>query len=287
MTERDLSDAIKEEIIKEQLPTTVELYDIFLDSQTLHFTDHTEKVTFFDIEGNSQEYIPISISREPSRRTTDNRIDVVIVTIDNVNSFMSSYIASNEFRGRRMTIRKVFLDHLDSIEHQIWIVPIGIMDSPDMGENSCQITVKQLLDTLNVIIPRRRQGPKCDYKFGNEWCIVNRESAENKKTGTIDANSTQILIKDSERTEADNHWQYGELHITGGTPANIGERRAIRKSLTGEIYLDYSLPAIPVAGDTYEIFRGCAKILKECVEKFLNEINFGGFHTVPLELLNR
>jgi uncharacterized phage protein (TIGR02218 family) len=103
----------------------------------------------------------------------------------------------------------------------------------------------------------------------------------------MDVDSTQILIKDASRSEATNYWQFGELHVISGTPSNIGSKRMVRKSLSGEIYLNFPLPAVPVEGDQYTVYRGCDKTLASCTDKFSNEDNFTGFHTIPQLLVAR
>ncbi|MDP8298269.1 MAG: phage BR0599 family protein [Candidatus Orphnella occulta] len=283
---RDLSATILAELPKGELPTTVELYDIFLDDQTLYYTDHIENVDFFDINSGAQTYTALSLSRSPSSRSTD-KIDTMRVELTNVNSYMSSYVAANEFRGRRITIRKVFLDHLNSVSHQIWIIPIGIMDKPIMREDKMEIKVTPLFGTLNTVIPRRKQQLLCNQRFGDTRCTIDRDHADNKQSGTMDVDSTQLIIKDATRSEATNYWRFGELHITAGTAANIGEKRLVRKSSSGEIYLDFPLPSVPTTGDGYTVYRGCDKTLVSCADKFSNDANFSGFHSIPQLLVAR
>ncbi len=46
-------------------------------------------------------------------------------------------------------------------------------------------------------------------------------------------------------------------------------------------------PAVPVAGDTYKIERGCDLTLNSCQNKFSNDLNYGGIHTLPAIMVRR
>jgi len=93
---------------------------------------------------------------------------------------------------------------------------------------------------------------------------------------TAETGSTTTRIQDGPSYNwAVNFWRYGYVHITSG--ANAGQKRLIIAS--GSNYIDWALPlSIPVmAGDAYNLYRGCDKTLDTCRDQFHNEPNFSGF----------
>ena len=98
------------------------------------------------------------------------------------------------------------------------------------------------------------------------------------KAGTADAGSTATILKDAARTEAEDYWNGGILEMTSGT--NDGKRRQILTSVPGTITLLYAFSNPIATGDTYTIKRGCDKSISSCRD-FENEINFGGFISIP------
>jgi hypothetical protein len=97
--------------------------------------------------------------------------------------------------------------------------------------------------------------------------------------GTVDASSTTILVLDSARTEADDYWRSGIIEITSGDLD--GEKAHIASSTSGEIHLLVPLPSTPAEGVTYEMTRGCNKSSWDCIHKFDNFHNFGGYSAIP------
>lgn len=117
-------------------------------------------------------------------------------------------------------------------------------------------------------------------------------SLANETTGTADADCTDSLLKDSDRTKAndaptiddyDNYWQTGFVEMTSGF--NNGEKRMIRSSTTGEITLNFPFTNAITEGDTYTIKRGCIKTTRVCKFIYDNFENFGGFATLPQSLM--
>ncbi len=101
---------------------------------------------------------------------------------------------------------------------------------------------------------------------------------------TVDANSTTAYIIDAQRTEANDYWNNGWVHFLTGD--NINRSRHIVDFIAADdkAIMDYTLPNTPGVGDEYIIRRGCDKTLDRCENTFSNEDNFGGFHTIPLEM---
>lgn len=117
--------------------------------------------------------------------------------------------------------------------------------------------------------------PMCSAAFGDSKCKVNTSSY--KSTGTI-TNTSGKVLQDSSRVEASGFWNYGTIKMTSG--ANTGRTMEVESSNGQNIVLMFKFPYPVVAGDTYEIVKGCAKTLDAC-KGYSNVINFRGFPKVP------
>lgn len=100
---------------------------------------------------------------------------------------------------------------------------------------------------------------------------------------SVDAGSTTALIIDADRTEADNYWKRGWIMFLTGSNINCTRHILSSNQAAKSLALDYTLPNSPSAGDKYIIRRGCDKTLDSCENIFSNAVNYGGFHTIPLE----
>jgi len=281
---RDLSDEV---IVKQSEESTrpVDIYDIYLGSQTavddntLFFAVCPESVNFWDMEGTPQEYLPLGLARSPVKHNIDLAVDYFNVSYDNVDRAMSALIAGTDFRDKRVVLRTVFLDQLASPDDAILVFD-GVMDKPVITQSSLQV---QVVSRLNLKLKTGRLYQlMCPWKFGGARCAYDRTAT--KSTGSVTAGSTTSLIYDTSRTEADDYWKHGLIHFTSGD--NNGVKRRITDydlDLT-VMSLDIVLENTPAVGDTYDIYRGCDKTLAWCKDTLSNQANFGGFHTLPVEL---
>jgi len=285
---RDLSAATLNEIPKEQTDDILEFYDVYLDGEILHFVNYVEDVDFWDLAGNSQTYLAVHIKRTPIKHNMDSEIDFVTITIDNVNQGMSNYINNNEFRNRPLILRGCLANLRNSANNAFFMFS-GIMDRPGFpDETTFTVEVVQKIGqgSLNVMTGRMQQ-ISCPWNFAGVYCAnagVSPATLKDQKTGTTDSGVAGYII-DSERTEADGYWKNGVIVFTSG--ANTGEKRAVKnfEAAADKVIFDYSLPNTPQAGDTYTIERRCDQTLDTCQNKFSNQDNFGGMHTLPAELV--
>lgn len=286
----NLPPALNTEKAKTQVEVA-DLYDFVLTTQTLRFTNYTKDISFFDLGGSPATYTALPLRRESAETNLDLRADSIRIQVDNVTKAMSSYIANNEFRGRRLVIRRVFVNLLsDAANYQ----PIfdGIMDRPLVGNTQAQIEAISRLGFLSRLGPRRMYGLRCNWRFAvsppDSGCAngISASTLKDTMTGqTVDAGSTATVIVDAARAEAANYWKIGIVTFTGGTAANVGQKRRVIASQSGQFTLDFSLPATPAAGDTYDIERDCDLSLDDCTNRFANQANFGGFPSIPMELV--
>jgi len=268
-----------------------ELFDFVLDTQILKFTSYTKDVSFFDLQGNPATYTAIPLARDGAETNLDMRVDTIRVTVDNVTKAMSSYIANNEFRGRRLVIRRVFTNLLSD---KTYYQPIfdGVMDRPLIGNTRAQIEAVSRLGFLSRMGPRRMYQLRCNWRFAvappDSGCangIAASTLKDKKATQNVDAGSTATVIKDANRTEAVNYWKIAIVTMVAGTAANIGLKRRVVASQAGQFTVDVALPATPASGDKYDLERDCDLSFEDCRDRFANTANFGGFPSIPMQLV--
>lgn len=289
---KDLSTNIQTEIaLTEHRP--IELFIVCLDDYTLHLTSHDQVVSFFDLDDIAQDYAPVAISRGEVKTNIDNKIDSVTVQLDNINRAMTDYIASYEFRGRRMLIRRVYEDYLTDADDHITIFD-GLMDNPVIGEQSLSLTVKSRLGTLAKSVPRRMYQIHCNWDFGSDECGIDKDATEIAgETITVGSTTSDVRVSGAiYENLANDYYKYGTIEFTSGN--NAKESRLITYSsgtlaLTGvsgmQMGIGYNLQYTPVA-DVVTINQGCDRTPDFCDTQYDNLINYGGFTTIP-ELLTR
>lgn len=269
---RPLSPSVATEVQKDE-NRPVELYAIYLDEETLYLAAHDQNVQFFNEEGTPTVYYASAIRRSSIRTNVESRVDECSVSLDNVTREMSAYMAYNEFRGKRLKIIKVFLDHLGDFANHV-IVFDGVMDSPSANQSSMTVAVTSRLDTLSVGVPRRIYQRLCGWRFGGLECGVNLASIT--VTGTVQGlSSGGRTLTLSGRNEASNHYEDGVLTIDGLS-------RKVVKSTGTTVEVEYSFPSSAV-GKPYTLRRGCNKDYDTGCARFNNQARFGGFLSVPSE----
>lgn len=266
----------------------VELYDLYLDKEVISIVNYSQNVNFYDIDGNLRTYVAIPVSRDIYERNVENPINSISLGIANVDRSMSAYLAVNEFRGRRVVIRKVFADQLTSTGDYA-IIFDGVMDTPSASEEAIQINAVDRIGSLNKEAPRLWFQLLCNRKFGDAGCFQGRTSGDmyGTVTGVCDAGTTAIKVISSSLNQANNYWEDGEIQVTSGENSLL--RRKVVSSNQGETSanLSYSLPYVPVVGDTFTIRRGCDKTHFRCSGDFNNDANFLGFDTIPQQMIVR
>ncbi len=266
----------------------LELYDMYLDNEVVHFVNYDKNISYFDIDGVAQTYTALPISRQEYERSLENPINSVAIGIANIDKSISAYLAANDFRGRRLVIRKVFADALSSADDNA-IIFDGVMDTPAASEESVQVNAVDRIGTLFKEVPRRWYQLLCNWKFGDAFCFQGKTSGDMYVTGnySCSAGCSTTVIKSASLTQANNYWIDGDVQITSGQSA-LKKRKIVSSSQSGtSVNLDFALPFAPANGDTFTIRRTCDKSHFRCSGDFSNDLNFGGFDSVPGQMVIR
>jgi hypothetical protein len=285
---QNLTTQYKDEAAKEE-NRPIELYDFYLGSQgacdanTFYFCTDNKRAQFWNLDGVLQYYTPLGIKRSAIPASNQLEIEAVSGEFDNVDRAWSNWLNTVDLRGRRVVIRKVFLDLLTDPLHAK-VMFDGIINAvAELTELSVKIECKSKLKSLAVETGRMQQ-LYCNYIFGDEFCQFN--VAATRITGQlVGAGSTTGFIIDASRTEADDFWNDGVIQFNSGV--NSGLKRKVVDFILAEhkLILDYALPQAPNTGDLYSVEKGCDKSFDVCKNRHNNQANFGGFKHIP-QLIN-
>ena len=216
-------------VLASEYNTPIEIYDVYLEDETLHFAAFDRDIEFFTPAGDSETYLGLGISREPIRTSAETTVDSVTIRLDNVNKGMSVYVANTELRGRKIIIRKIFADISGTWDSSDDIYLFnGMISKPSLGENVMEIECFSRAGTLETESPRRLYDIMCPWKFASTGCTDGSLTANqllDTKNSTVDAGSTTTVINDSTRTEATNYWKTGQVEFTSGD--HNGEKRLV------------------------------------------------------------
>lgn len=290
----------------EPISKPLELWDVHLgsttavDSNTLFFVVTNQNVRFYAfVDGSPRIYQGLGISRSPIARHIDSKIDSVEISLENVDRTFSQYFLDIDLRGKRIVIRKIFADYIakasDPDGDNFIVMFDGILDAPSLNQSRFNAQARNnFFQSLTFNVPRRTYQGLCNWRFGNSGdCAAHRTQAQlfDTKAGTVEQARSQVWLYDGNRSESGSgdYWAPGIIQMTGGTSGNIGlKRRIIQSTASGDVYLETNFPYPVVAGDTYSIQRDCGHTLdKDCRDRFINNSEFGGFVSIPENLIVR
>lgn len=272
---RNLNPTMIRELQKSE-NSPIELYQIFLDEGTYYLAGYDVDILFYDENNFPQLYEAVGISRTAIRTNIDNRVDQCTLTLNNVTNKGSQLLASTDLVDKQVRVLKVFLNLLDDPANHILVFE-GFTDEPVISKEKLSITVKSRLDTLSTQVPRRRYTRSCSWKFGSPQCGIDLASITQYTTVTNIAENRIITMQG--RNDPQGYWVDGILQVN--TPGRPVEKRIIVASAGNVVEVDFPFEHITL-GSALTIRRGCAKTYtQDCVGKFDNGTNFGGFVAVP------
>lgn len=112
----------------------------------------------------------------------------------------------------------------------------------------------------------------CNHKLYDVRCKANKPA--NTTTSTV------VAFSDTAVEVVDDGWANGELKVGSLVNVRTGEERLIFDNL--ENVLDIGYPFVDIiVGDQVQMVRGCNHGTSDCILKFNNYINYGGFLFMP------
>lgn len=183
---------------------------------------------------------------------------------------------------------------------------LGFLGKAHVLDDRYRIEMMSLPDALKQEVGRSF-GPTCSWTLFDETldgdvipyqrsrCTGKRSNpdgpllADYKVTGTLTSATSNKVFTDSSRAEAAGYFDYGYVKVTSGPNAGLPSI-PIKKHTAGGNFELYFPTHYTLNGDeTYEMIPGCnkKKTGEDCVVKYNNAINFGGFEDMaPPEAYN-
>lgn len=273
---RDLPSAITDEMNATQ-KRPVLLFELGLSS-TIRFAAYKTNITF-PTAGNTYTAKAIQISG--ISQALEGQIGRITVKFDNVVRDMAAYANNEEFRGKTLIIKRVYLDALGNAANYNEVFN-GHMEMPtEISRHWLTVpaTIGKPLTRKSLVFAYQRM---CPWKFGGTECNTDGHADLTSLTasGTADSGTTSTLVH-SGLTQADDYWNNGKIKITkSGTEYH----RKIKDFVAGTDTLTFDVE-LPVAVDnttTYVLYKGCDQTLDTCKSlnawgpSSSNVSNFGG-----------
>ena len=178
--------------------TPIYLYRVSVDgvdANDMFLCDQTETVSFFKDTDTAQDYLPFPITHSNISSNTAGQVDSPVVTIANVSREIQAYLELYDgLRGRKVTIRQVFRDHLDEaaarIEDIYWV------DSVTATAETVQFRLVSRLDLVQVTLPGRRFSRNyCPWTYKGRGCWIEDDTVSGgyRVPTAFSTQDTQIL----------------------------------------------------------------------------------------------
>lgn len=144
------------------------------------------------------------------------------------------------------------------------------------GRSKIDLNIKSDLDLMNIQMPRVLFQPGCSHSLYDGGCTLHK--ADFTVTGHVTAVTDATTFQTSISNPA-GYMVLGVLTFTSGV--NDGLSGAVKTDNgSGALSFQIPFPVAPSIGDTFTVYRGCAKTQSAC-NTFSNIQNFRGFPYIP------
>jgi phage-related protein len=253
------------------------LFELGLSS-TIRFAAYATNVVF-PTAGNT--YFAKAIELSGVSQSLEGQIGRITVKLDNVVRDMAAYANIEDFRGKTLVIKRIYLDAISDATYYNEVFN-GIMEMPsDIGRHwlTVSATSGKSLSRKSLTFAYQRM---CPWIFGGTECNEDGNSDLTTLTasGTADSGSTTTLV-DSALTQIDDFWNHGQIVVT---KSGVDYKRRVSDFVasTDTITFDVELPVAVDATTTYTVLKGCDQTLDTCNAVNVwgpsadNNLNFGG-----------
>ncbi len=255
----------------------VYLFELGLSS-TLRFAAYNTNITF-PTAGNT--YTAKNITVSGVSQSLNGQIGRVTVKFDNVVRDMAAYANNEDFKGKSLIIKRIYLDAVGDASYYNEVFN-GFMENPSEFSRhwlTVPSTSGKPLFNKALVFPYQRL---CPWVFGGTECNTDglADLSSLTATGTADSGTTSTLVH-SALTQIDDYWNSGRITVTKG---GIEYKRKIKDFVAGTdtLTFDVELPVAVDATTTYVLFKGCDQTWDTCQASNAfgpsgdNKLNFGG-----------
>ncbi len=252
------------------------LFEIGLSS-TLRYAAHVSNVAF----PAGTIYTAKAIKITGVAQALEGQIGRVTIQLDNVTQDMSAYAHNEEFKGKSLIIKRVYLDALGDAAYFNEVFN-GYMETPSNISRywlTVPATSGKPLNRKILTFPYQKM---CPWVFGGLECNTDglADLTSLTASGTADSGSTTTLVH-SGLTQVDDYWNNGLIVITKDS---VVYNRKIKDfvAASDELTFDVELPVAVDNTTTYVLYKGCDQTWDTCNADNVwgpsadNKLNFGG-----------
>lgn len=249
------------------------------DGEVFAFTTHDRDLTFMDVTYKRCDGVKASaIGSTANSGAATGDVQVSGILADAGISDRDLY--SGRFDGAKVIVYEV--DWKTGLGKKI---TGGIVSRTVQREGGFTMTVltggarleqQPLLEVYSAL---------CRWEFGSVECGVDVEALRisSSVTGVLQpnvvSNRNRRQFADSARVEAIEVYRNARLTWTSG--ANSGMLFEVKDIVAGVVTLWQPCPFDIALSDAYTIVPGCGKTKEDCITRFDNYVNFGGFPDLP------
>lgn len=253
------------------------LFELGLSS-TIRFAAYKTNIVF-PTGGNT--YTAKAIMIPNVSQILEGQIGRVTIKFDNVTKDMAAYAHNEDFRGKSLIIKRIYLDAIGDAAYYNEVFN-GHMERPSEISPQWLTVTGTLGKPLNRKVLSFAYQRMCPWIFGGVNCNTNGNADLTSLTasGTADSGSVTTLV-DNALTQVDNYWNHGEIEIT---KSGVVYYRRIKDFVdaTNTITFDVAMPFAIDNTCTYVVYKGCDQIWDTCKSDNAwgpsadNKANFGG-----------
>jgi hypothetical protein len=257
---------------------------------TFYFTDADASLTI-----SGQTYLTgLTITRSAFTQRVGLAVQSVDLTIqpqaDNPGAPVTlagggflSQCRAGAFDGGIITVSKGFFNKPAAgtvLDVSPGIVPWfqGVVDQIHVGRFSVDLTVNDIVQLLNVQMPRNILQSGCVHALFDAGCTLVKATftTSGSISGGITANSFNTGL-----TQANGYFDLGVITFTSGVLSGSSYAISTYLNASGNVKAVAPWAALPTAGDTFTIVPGCDKSQATCSAKFSNLAHYRGAPYVP------
>ena len=244
----------------------IELYEFRRDHLRWRYTSGADIVV---INADTWSPVPINRSAIESTSSADKSGIKIEVARDNEVADLFRVAPPSD-----VVLLYVYRYHYADEETRVlWV---GRVLNCEWRGSLATLTCEPVTVSMNRMGLRRLYQRNCPHKLYGGKCGVSRAGYE--VTGAVDAISGNAVSVSEADALADGHFNGGGLEWINSD--GVTERRLITDHTGAVLTLSMSIDGLAVA-ESVTIYPGCKKTTSDCLTKFSNLSNFGGFPYIP------
>jgi len=249
-----------------------------LDGTIYRYTSGDGNLT---ISGNVFDSASLILKRSSISLTIGLQVDTLTIIInpkdgDTMASkpFLKALVQGN-IDGATVRLERAIMTTYGDTTNGILTMFVGRISDIAMSRTVATLSVKSMIELLNVQIPKNLYSLSCIHSVYDDGCTLLKSSFATTATVTT-ATAGTINFTDAKAT---GYYDQGMIEFTSGL--NIGLKRTVKTHVNGSITLSLYLPNIPLVGDTFTLYAGCDRTQATCSAKFSNLSHFRGYPYIP------